>query len=64
MVVPVSDKPWLDQREGETEDQYNARLANTCYTCGGFFVITAILVAHEEQCRGESDDPDMWRFNE
>lgn len=63
-VVPMTDKAWLDKREGETEEQYNVRLAHTCYTCGAYFVILEMLYLHEDECAGEGVEVGLWRFNE
>jgi hypothetical protein len=63
-VVSVTDTPWLDQHEDETEEQYNTRLAHTCYQCGAYFVILDMLWPHEDECEGIDAEVSIWRLNE
>lgn len=66
VVVPAgtpdgaSERPWLDRRDGESDDQFIYRMARTCPKCGGFFVIPLARAAHQEQCTG-SPDVRVWR---
>lgn len=53
-------KPWLQQREDETEEQYNHRTSHSCYNCGAFIVDTQLLDLHEDECSRQGKRDDRW----
>lgn len=53
---PVRKRPWMVQRDGETKEQFEHRVANSCYRCGVYLPGADVLNAHEDQCTGPIPD--------
>jgi hypothetical protein len=46
-------KPWLNQRDDETHDEYQLRLFRSCYNCGTVIAERELLHLHEDQCSSQ-----------
>jgi hypothetical protein len=47
---PSKRKPWLNQREAETQAEYNHRTSHSCYNCGQYISDREELNEHEDNC--------------
>lgn len=52
---PDSKKPWLRIRDGETPEQYDHRIARSCYNCGQQIENSTALDQHEDRCPRQPD---------
>lgn len=43
-------RPWLKQRDGETQAEYDHRISHSCYNCGRYIKDRDKLNQHEDQC--------------
>jgi hypothetical protein len=57
-MTDTPKKPWMRKRPGETDEQYDWRIAHSCYNCGAVIVDSRALDAHEDECsrRGKRND--------
>lgn len=50
-------KPWLAQRDNETQKDHAWRVAHSCYNCGTVIVDQSVLDRHEDRCGSQGRHP-------